>query len=383
MALQGILRGTTSLLAFTSLFYAASAQAETRGYVISWLATATYVDDLKDACPNGGNGGIVEMNIRALARLPGMTVEKAREIVQKGEANGLPDEYRDAVLNAAIVNGERRSNFSYPDAVPDTGVMTGKGKTGYGFDLGSKNDANKFVDPETGQKVDNQLWRAMGCFGQFQVAPPAMPYGEELAWNINTDFAPAWLMRVTGEDLSKDGKVTVYLDRATQHLERDAAAYILRNATYVIEPTGRSHNVFEGEIKNGVLSITPKDLYLQGEMPHYAEIDLKNAQMRVHLKQDGKLEGYWGGLIDWVRHAYMFTSRPATGDAVSFYQSLKKMADFDPDPKTGQNRKISGTFRMEAVPAYIATAKGEIVASPGMPASPQVASTARGTAPAQ
>jgi hypothetical protein len=40
------------------------------------------------------------------------------------------------------------------------------------------------------------------------------------------------------------------------------------------------------------------------------------------------------------------------------------MADSNPDPKTGENRDISGTFRMEALPAYLAHADGKIVAQP-------------------
>ena len=39
-------------------------------------------------------------------------------------------------------------------------------------------------------------------------------------------------------------------------------------------------------------------------------------------------------------------------------------ADSDPDPKTGQNRYISGTFRMEALPAYLARLDGSLIAAP-------------------
>jgi len=46
------------------------------------------------------------------------------------------------------------------------------------------------------------------------------------------------------------------------------------------------------------------------------------------------------------------------------YHALKKMADANPDPATGQNRDISSTFRMEAVPSYLASADGKIVAMP-------------------
>jgi hypothetical protein len=306
------------------------------------------------------------MHIRDIARLPGYDIEKAKEEMRNTpNTTILPRKFEDQVTNRAVVKGQRRSGYNYPDATPDVNLETGVGKFAWGFDLGGNNAAMKYEDPETHEKIDNQLWRALGCVAQFQAGPPQKPYGEDLAWNINIDFAPAWLIQVSGKDLNHDGKVTVTLDRATQHLERDAGTAILSGATYIAEPTGRSHNVFEGEIKNGVLTITPSHLYLEGEMPHYAEIDLVNAHMRLHLQANGELVGYWGGLIDWKRHAYMFTARPATGDGIGFYQALKKMADADPDPKTGENRRISGTFRIEAVPAFIVTGDGKVLASPG------------------
>ena len=52
------------------------------------------------------------------------------------------------------------------------------------------------------------------------------------------------------------------------------------DGTYVIEPHSPSHNVFQGQIKDGVLTITPANLYMQGELPFYFEIALRDAQMR-------------------------------------------------------------------------------------------------------
>jgi len=51
--------------------------------------------------------------------------------------------------------------------------------------------------------------------------------------------------------------VTITLDRVFQHLERDASGGIMSDSTYVIDPSPKSHNVLAGEIKDGVLRITP------------------------------------------------------------------------------------------------------------------------------
>src|SRR5690606_13566871 len=92
-------------------------------------------------------------------------------------------------------------------------------------------------------------------------------------------------------------------------------------------------------------------------------IALRNTHMRLKLEENGKLTGLWGGIQDWRRWIYMYTARPANNaDTLGIFHAVKKMADFDPDPATGENRAISTAYRMEAVPAYLAQADGTIVA---------------------
>ena len=74
---------------------------------------------------------------------------------------------------------------------------------------------------------------------------------------------------------------------------------------------------------------------------------------------------------EWDAGRQLITPRPGgrltrvrrcvVADCVGQYRLLKKLADYDPDPATGQNRKISLTYRMEAVPAYLATEDGKII----------------------
>ncbi len=365
MRLTKILRW--SLGAALPLCFAVPAMAaETHGYVISWFATATHAADFATNCPENRNGGRTELTIRALIDI-GYTREEALDMVKNAAVStALPADVTKKMENRAIVNGKPQSIYNYPEAVHDPNLETVIGKFAYGFDLGGRTEANKFEDPDTRQKVDNQLWRAVGCTESFRAIPPVMPYPEELAWNLMIDTAPAWVFSITGDDLSKDGKVTVTLDRVTQHMERDASGNVLSNMTYVLEQGTRSHNVLQGEIKDGMLSITPAEIYLEGEMPYYSEIAIRNTHMRINTRNpDAKLVGYWGGYINWTRFIYMYTSRPGNNaDSIGLYHALKRMADSDPDPKTGQNRYISTTWRMEATPAYIAKADGKIIASP-------------------
>lgn len=355
-------------LVVTPLFCCTSAMAETRGYVISWFATATNTPDFKKNCPENRNGGQVNLAIRNLMAI-GYTKEQATAMTNKAGGQELGQdnrELRERILMRARVKGQPASIYNYPDAVADPNIETVTGKYAYGFDLGGK-EANKFIDPETGGKVDNQLWRAVGCTESFDALPPVMPYPEELAWQAMTDSAPAWLIQISGDDLSKDGQVTVTLDRATRHQKRDATGSTLAGATYVIDPNPRSHNELKGQIKDGVVTIQPAQIFLEAEMPYYPEIALRNTHMRMKLQANGKLVGFWGGYQDWRRWAYMYTARPANNaDTIGIYHAVKKMADFDPDPVTGENRYISATYRLEAVPAYVAHSDGTVVATPVM-----------------
>jgi hypothetical protein len=339
-ARHGSIRSTVAAVAVAlPLVVAASAAcAETRGYVVSWFAIATNNPDFAENCPRA-------------AKDP----NRVKFVVVDTE---VPQ--RDI---QAVVGGKPVPSLDYPDALQkDPGIETVVGKYAYGFDLGGP-AADKFVDPDTHGKVDDQLWRAIGCTSGFQATPPVLPYNETAPWGTMIDTSPAYAMQISGADLSKDGPVTVTLDRTLRHLERDASGGVRSGVSYVLDPSPRSHNVLSGEIKDGVLTINPGYIYLVGDMPFYTQIDLKNAHMRLRSETDGTIVGYWGGYTDWHAWVYTFTARPAGGaDNLGIYWALKKLADADPDPATGQNRLISVTWRMEAVPAFLATNDGKVVA---------------------
>ena len=113
-----------------------------------------------------------------------------------------------------------------------------------------------------------------------------------------------------------------------------------------------------------MLTIKPADIYLEAEMPYYFDIAVRQATC-ASGEPDGKIVAYWGGYINWRDFAYMYTARPANGaDSIGIYHALKKLADAYPDPNTGQHRYISTCYRMEAVPAFLTTESGKVVAVP-------------------
>jgi hypothetical protein len=334
----GIVHSTIAAIGVMLLPLAAAspASAETRGYVVSWFALANSPDAASHC-----------------------------SVLTRTDAGGGAGSEVPRRKDTALLDGKPVAALNYPDlVVQDPNIETYGGKDAYGFDLGGHGE-NRFIDPETKEVVDNQVWRAVGCLQSFQATPPALPYSETAPWGTMLDSSPAFAIQISGDDLSKDGPVTITLDRTLRHLERDAAGGIRSGVSYVLDPSPRSHNVLSGEIKDGVLSVKSGSIYLVGDMPFYPQIDLSNAHMRIHSEQGGKLVGYWGGYADWHAWVYTFTARPGAGaDSIGIYWALKKLADADPDPKTHENRKISMTWRLEAVPAFLATnADGKVVAT--------------------
>src|SRR5262245_21618758 len=139
---------------------ASPANAETRGYVIGWFATATHSTDFKDNCPQNKNGGGTELEVRDLMDI-GYSREDALAIISKTKVN-LPSDLRAKITNRAVVGGKQVSVYNYPEAVTRD-LETVTGKYSYGFDLDGRRSSNEFVDADTHQGIDNQLWRAIGC----------------------------------------------------------------------------------------------------------------------------------------------------------------------------------------------------------------------------
>jgi hypothetical protein len=330
---------------------------------VSWFATATTLDvvDYKANCPDGRSGTRVSQVVNEIVA-GGYSKEEALNIVAHNrDTIVLPDDVLHRVDMRAVVNGRHVSVYNFPEATADTNVETVSGKYAYGFDLGSKNRANKFIDPQTHQSVDNQWWRAVGCSWTFRSAYPTVPYYENSVIATMSETLPGWAIEITGDNLSKDGRVTVTLTRTTRHLEVDANNQILRNVSYILDPDPTERNVFQGEIKNDILTITPGLLRLKG--PLYGGMFLRNAHMR--MKSDGdKITGFVGGYMQWLPLAFAFTSAPAGGaDTIGMYYALKRLADASPD-KSGQNTEISATFRFDAVPAYLLALDGKVLAKP-------------------
>ena len=338
-----------------------AAPAETRGYVISMVHTATWGNT--DTCPRGDNGGLSDLKVRRLVGR-GFSEQEARAILAAGgvdaEGNRVP------IRELPRLDGRAVDPGNVPVLVADPQIRTAEGRFAHGFDLNGVVEPDAFEDPVSGELgVDNQMWRALGCFEVYQVRRPVRPYNEDIAWDTALDAMPAWLMSVTGDDLDADGDVTVTFDRSLNVAMRDARVGVLSGATYVVDPDPRSHSVFAGRIEDGVLTVEPGDFSMQGESQFYAILRFTGTRLRLEMADHGGASGIIGGYQPWRDYFHYLAIRGeenAQVDLPGVYYAMKRLADAVPDPETGENTAISAAYFLEAVPAFHATLAGEVVA---------------------
>ncbi|MEJ0035358.1 MAG: hypothetical protein WDO68_04650 [Gammaproteobacteria bacterium] len=343
----------------------AQAFAETRGYVFSMIHTAAYGGD-KSNCPGGGNGGPAEIKVRIVMR-QGYTREQADEIVARSGGSGynLKDKSGQKIeyVERGRYKGQPANIANFPNSIPDPHIETVSGRYAYGFNLDGLIQPGSFEDPETHERgIDNQMWRVLGCFEMYDVRLPVRPYSEEFAWDTAMDSMPAWLLSVTGGDLSKDGDVTITFDRSLNILLRDTRGGVMHGSTFVVDPDPRSHSVFKGRIKDQVLTITePGDFSMQGESQFFPILRFSRTHVRLRMNPDGTLSGLIGGYQPWPDYYYYLAVRSeeqAHIDLQGVFYAFRRLADGELDSATGE-RTLSAAYWMEAVPAFHAPKSDE------------------------
>lgn len=338
--------------------FSAPAQAlESRTFVVGWFSEATNSQD--GDCVGGANPNIDDQYLKNLADL-GYTPAQIEEMAKK-ELDGENSPLRGLMTSRARVDGKPANPYAYPAFVVDPKLKASVSNAAYGFNLDGK--PGPVVDPQTGEKgVDNEFARALGCMRAFRGSLESRPTYFAWSWGQLKDSQPAWIVTISAESLAKDGDVTVTFDRAFEHLRSNADGSPRADATYRIDPDPRSHKVLHGKLKGKELTFdAPFDIrLLQNPLTAPMEFKMTRAKMRVTLKDDGSISGIIGGYMPWSEfYLGLGTQGPGTeycitGDIPGIYYLLKKHADADPDPKTGENRAISAAFYLEAVPVFVA-----------------------------
>lgn len=261
---------------------------------------------------------------------------------------------------------------------------TVQGSIGPGLDLdgggddadGAKGCAQRdFTSPSGERGIDNQTWRALGCFKIFRgtaARPPdtGAQFGLSLA---NGENAQVIVLRGI-DSLVQDDHVEVIYGNTRERAIVGPNRRFLHGATYAMGATPGGPNRFKGHIVDGVLEATTPLLRLRnvwnlgrgivGEDLRGArgEMRFSRARLRLHFLPNGSVKGMVGGFQP-VEQAIFVPSVGGLGAAVTadfdcpvLYATLKKMADGDRDPRDGTCRSISAAYEIEAVPAFVTMA---------------------------
>ncbi len=349
--------------------------AETRGYVISMVHTATYYDD--KTCPDGTNGSRPDVLIRRVMN-DGYDREEAIRIVSSLRINGGRDDEGNLVGSAIVLGGgasfsgdQSWNGFDFnpanvPGVLPDPMAHNAEGRYAIGLNLDGEVGPDSWEHPHTGETgIDNQMWRVLGCWDVYYVNKPVNPYNEGIAWDTAVDAMPAWLISIAGEDLDSDGYVTVTFNRAINIPLRDAYGSIMSGASFGVDSNPRSHSEFKGRIENNILTIESGDFYMQGESQFYPHLQFTGTQLRFEMKEDGSMEGHIGGYQPWRDYYHYLSVRGETDgmiDLIGIFYDMKRFADAKPDPVTGDNTAISAAYFIEAVPAFHVDEEGTLLA---------------------
>lgn len=364
-SLNGFGRGAVALASMATALSLATGSAsalETRTYVVHKFVQAANSQD-GDCGPKGPNEDADKLFARYLAEM-GKSPQEVKQLIT-GWISGGPEArvVQQMMVNRGRINGEPVNAYTHPAAVKDPQLRTVIGKFGYGFNLDGEESPDDFTDPETGEKgVDHAMFRAVGCNLGFRGSLDSE--GTYWAYNLQlTGSEPAWLISISGEDLSKDGAATITFNRSYEHLKVMANGNPFPSTTYRVDPDPRSQNVFKAHIKAGVLSFDePVNFRIRWNPLVMPQLELSRAKLRMKLKPDGTLEAILGGYQPWtsmfwaVAEGGYAKEEMVVGDVPGLYYTLKKFADADPDPKTGQNQSISAAYHFLGVPAFHASA---------------------------
>jgi len=352
----------SGLIAAASLgaLSAAASAAETRSFVVSYFYDANWSDGKTD-CPDGLNLSAIDFYRRDLARA-GKTHDEIEAALKDfpGEG-GLKQPW----VPMVVTRGNGKDNvYANPTTMPDMGLKEVTGKYAYGFNLDGKGAASPkgFEEPDTHEQgVNNQMYRVMGCIRSYRgLPPPGRPSLAENLWDVLRDVIPAWVITLDAKDgFSKDGPVTVTIDRSLDRITRDASGTAAQaDMTFRIDSDPRSHNVLQGQLKDGVVTVADGHVHMQLDPYLMPELEMTKAHLRLAVNADGTMRGMIGGYQPWMNLYYGLADQghikeyAGSIDVPAVYYALKREADADPDPKTGENRQISSTYMIEAVPAF-------------------------------
>jgi len=280
------------------------------------------------------------------------TPEQVRAIAA---LNGFPEgrgslAYQDQTLAYSSCTNP----YDFPELAK--GYVPYDGKISYGINLDGKAGAHDFTGLNGEKGVDNQLWRAVGCYKQSQeMNDPAVQ--EKVMLSARAPM----LIEVSGiDDPRNDSDVTVRVLTGADSLVRDGSGKPLARASFTLDPDPSLVNVTHGHIVNGELTTDPVDLRLvfREQIIDNTRI-VRKAVIKATFKPDGNLDGGLFGYTTLASYYDMIEHMTEDGadnvgiSCAAVRLAIDRFADGFPDPRTGQFTAISSAMKFHAVPAFV------------------------------
>ena len=322
------------------------------GYVITDIRWAVYeTKDTKDECPQG----LAEIGPREQYSLKFPNDGTKRKVAESSLAHEM--------------------ELWWPSTAPDRfPYREAGGKVALGLNLDGKTKPSDFTSPEGEPGIDNQLFRVIGCLGNYRS-------GGSLLNEETNSFKRAkidrMLIELTDVDsLVNDDDVTLTTYRGLDELLYDAQGKHQPGGTQRLEllwgkPLIRKA---KGKIVDGVLITEPVDFIMPADTRGGANYeDVRAARFKLKLTPqtaDGLIGGYFDVETFYNgRNRNYSTQHRSYGRQAeqSVYKVPRKYADAYPDSKSGENTAISGAFAVKMTQVFVLHSEKEIASNASAP----------------
>ena len=353
--------GAAALLGAASFASSAAAAHWSRAYVVDWLEPAFYHDGPADDnaaagkdCPQGTTAHVDYL-------------QQLRTVWRQSDADieyFMDPEHRPDLMRVLRYRGPNYDDvWENPTLGPDFHMPEVQGTVSYGFDLDGDAATGGFTSPDGAKGVDNGYYKVGGCWVSYRGEAYTSQRGVGInGYMRNGLYTIVIVLSGDGEPMN-DENATLAFYQSKDRIVKDALGAVAHDATFNIKPDPRTQSLVPVTIHNGVIETKgPTEIRLRDEdwnsrMPD--QLKLEKGRLNIKMDEDGGLLGYLGGYRDW---RVLYRKQAVNGrdtemlqalDLPSFYYSLERNADYDPDPVTGKNRQISTAYRIRAVPAFV------------------------------
>jgi len=271
-------------------------------------------------------------------------------------------------------------------------------KVSYGMNLDGTEDGHetaktcshkKFTGLNGEPGVDNQLYRALGCFLGYRYEPRGQedkvrsPFDYDAASKGTKEFAVGeqnYLIQITPKEGAADGEVDVDVTNGRNSVVMGGNGKPIGWTTQTVDPDPQFHQHVKGKLVGGHLTTEPFDFLLKR---HYQAMrgvySIRDARFDLEIKPDGSARGVLAGYFP-IQDLYWFipagygrlVTASSSLECAAMYKTMFEQADGYPDPETGQCTALSGAMAMELVPAFIVSSEAATqLSSTETPSLPQ------------